>query len=53
MDEMFLNEDRKNYTYNLSKETWRVVWITHPQDKISLSNALLPFSDHMSYSDPL
>ena len=48
MDEMFLNEDGKNYTYTLSKETRRVVRISHPQDEISLSNASSPFSDHIS-----
>jgi hypothetical protein len=48
MDEMFLNEDGKNYTYTLSKETRRVVRISHPQDEISLRNASSPFSDHIS-----
>jgi hypothetical protein len=45
MDEMFLNEDGKNYTYTLSKETRRIVRISHPQEEISLSNASSPFSD--------
>jgi hypothetical protein len=35
--EMFLSEDRRNYTYTFSKETRRIVQITYPQDKISVT----------------
>jgi hypothetical protein len=48
MGEMFLNKDGKNYTYTLIKDTRRIVRITHPQDEISLSNTLSPFSDPAS-----